>query len=147
MLEVIMDAKKLMGAALLAFVILFVAGYLVHGVWLGDTYRQMRDEGFSFRPEEVMHHKLWVVFVSDFLYSLLFAWVYAKGMEHKPWPGQGIRFGILATLFTVVPSALNEYVVYNLPYKLAIDWMAAGLVTLILMALAVAAVLKKPTAA
>jgi hypothetical protein len=139
-----MDAKKLIWAALLAFVILFVAGFLVHSVWLGDTYRQMRDSGFSFRPLEVMNHKLWIIFVSDFLYSLLFAWVYARGMEQKPWLGQGIRFGIVATLFTVVPSALNDYVVYNLPYKLVLVWMAAGLVTLILMALSVAAVLKKP---
>jgi len=147
MLEVTMDVKKLLGAAFLAFVILFVAGYLVHGVWLGDTYRQMRESGFSFRPVEVLHQKLWVILVSDFLYSLLFALVYAKGMEKKPWLGQGIRFGILATLFTVVPAALNEYAVYRLGYKLVIDWMVAGLVTLTLMALAVAAVLKKSIAA
>jgi hypothetical protein len=30
-------STKLVGAALAAFVILFVAGFLVHGVWLGET--------------------------------------------------------------------------------------------------------------
>ena len=127
--------------------ILFVAGFLVHGVWLGDTYRQMRDAGFSFRAEEAMRNKLWIIFVSDFLYSILFTLVYAKGMEEKRWVGQGIRYGILATLFTVVPSALNDYVVYKLPHRMVIDWIVAGLITLILMSLAVVAILKRAIAA
>jgi hypothetical protein len=67
-------------------------------------------------------------------------------MEEKPWVGQGIRYGILATLFTVVLSALNDYVVYKLPHRMVIDWMVAGLITLILMGLAVAAILKRPSA-
>ena len=41
-----MDTKKLMGAIVAAFVILFMAGFLVHNVWLGTTYRQMRDGVF-----------------------------------------------------------------------------------------------------
>jgi uncharacterized membrane protein YagU involved in acid resistance len=139
-------STKLVGAALAAFVILFVAGFLVHGVWLGDAYRQMRDAGFSFRAEEAMRHKLWIILVIHFLYSILFRLVYAKGMEEKPWVGQGIRYGTLATLFTVVPSALNDYVVYKLPHTMVIDWMVAGLITLILMGLVVAAILKRPSA-
>jgi len=145
--EETMDTKKLIGAIVAAFVILFIAGFLVHSVWLGTTYRQMRDAGFSFRPEEAMRHKLWGVWVSDALYSILFVWVYAKGKEEKPWVGQGIRYGILMTLFTVVPSALNDYVVYNLPHTLVLHWIVAGLITLILMGLAAAAILKKPSAA
>jgi hypothetical protein len=142
-----MDMKKLSGAALAAFVILFIAGFLVHGVWLGNTYHQMRDGGFSFRPENVMRQKLWIILVSDALYSILFAWVYAKGREQKSWIGQGIRYGILMTLFTVVPSALDEYAIYNLPHILVIEWMIAGLITLMLMGLAVAMVLSKSSAA
>lgn len=141
-----MNAKKLAGAIVAAFVILFVAGYLVHGVWLGGTYRSMALQGFSFRAQEALQHRLWIVWVSDLLYSILFAWVYARGMERKSWLGQGIRFGILMSLFTVVPSALNDYVVYNLPHMLVVDWMAAGFVTLVLMGLAVAAILKAPPA-
>jgi hypothetical protein len=140
-----MDAKKLVGGVVAAFVILFVAGFVVHNVWLGTTYRQMRDAGFSFRPEDTMRHKLWGVWVSDVLYSILFVWVYARGREEKPWVGQGIRYGILMSLFTVVPSTLNEYVVYNLPHTLTLEWMVAGLITLMLMGLAVAAILKKPS--
>jgi hypothetical protein len=73
--------------------------------------------------------------------------VYARGKEEKPWIGQGIRYGILMTLFTVVPSTLNDYVVYNLPHTLVLHWIIAGLITLILMGLAAAAILKKLRAA
>ncbi len=139
-----MNTKKLVGAMLAAFVILFVAGYLVHGVWLGKTYRDMTEGGFSFRSQEALQHRLWIVWVSDLLYSALFAWVYSRGREPKPWLGQGIRFGILMALFTVVPASLNDYVVYNLPHMLVVEWMAAGFITLILMGLAVAAILQAP---
>ena len=138
-----MDTKRLIGAMVAAFAILFIAGFLVHGVLLGATYRQMREAGFSFHPEEALRHKLWGIWISDALYSILFAWVYAKGREEKPWAAQGIRYGILMTLFTVVPPSINDYVAYNLPHELVLHWMLAGLITLILMGVAVAAILKK----
>ena len=53
-----METKKLVGAMVAVFVILFAAGFLVHSMWLASTYRQMRDAGFSFRPEDAMRHKL-----------------------------------------------------------------------------------------
>lgn len=50
------------------------------------------------------------------------------------------------SLFTGVPPTLNDCVVYNLPHTLVLHWNVAGLITLILMGLAVAAILKKPSA-
>ena len=139
-----MNLKRVIGAGVVAFLILFVAGYLVHGVWLANTYRGMIAGGFSFRPQETMQHKLWIIWVSDFLYAMLFSWVYARGLEPKSWVGQGLRFGIWMTLFTVVPASLKDYVAYNLPYTLVVKWMAAGLTTLVVMGLAVAAIVKQP---
>jgi hypothetical protein len=135
-----MNMKRVVGAGVVAFVVLFVAGFLVHGVWLANTYHVMTVKGFSFRSQSAMQQKFWIVLVSDLLYSMLFSWIYARGLEPKSWAGQGIRFGILMTLFTIVPNALNDYVVYNLPSMLVVQWMIAGLVTLIAMGLAVAAV-------
>jgi hypothetical protein len=42
---------------------------------------------------------------------------------------------------------LNDYVVYNRPLTLVLHWIIARLITLILMGLAAAAILKKPRAA
>lgn len=138
-----MDRKKLIAPIVAAFVILFVAGFLVDDVCLGMTYREMRDAGFSFRPEEAIRHRFWLICVSDALYSVFFVWVYAKGREEKPWVGQGIRYGVLMTLFTVVPSTINYYVAYNLPHTLVLHWLIAGLIALSLMGLAAEAILRK----
>jgi len=137
--------KKLIGAIVAALVILFAAGFLVHDVWLGTTYREMREAGFSFRPEEAMRHRFWLICVSDALYAIFFVWVYAKGREEKPWVGQGIRYGVM-TLFTVVPSTINDYVAYNPPHTLVLHWTIAGLIALILTGLAAAAILRKSSA-
>src|SRR5260370_42081191 len=104
-----MDTKKLIGAMVAVFVILFAAGFVVHDVLLGSTYRQMGGAGFSFRPEDAMRHKFWGICVSNALYSILFVWVYAKGKEEEPWVGQGVGYGILMRLCTVVQSTLSDY--------------------------------------
>jgi hypothetical protein len=141
-----MNLKKLIGAIVVSFFILLVSGFLIHGVWLASTYREMRASGTTFRPEADMMHKFWVIWVSDLIYAFLFVYVYARGAESKPWAGQGIRFGIAATFFTLVPSTLNDYLVYNIPYTLAVKWIISGLVVLILMGLAVAAMCRKSPA-
>lgn len=141
-----MQMKKLIGATVVSFLILVVAGFLIHSVWLGPTYRAMRVAGMSFRAEDAMMHKVWIIWLSDLVYALLFVWIYARGMENKPWVGQGIRYGIIATLFTLVPSSMNEYVAYNLPYALVLKWMLSGLVVLVLTGLVVAAICKKSQA-
>jgi hypothetical protein len=138
-----MEIKKLLAAILVSFLFLVVGGFLIHGVWLAATYREMRDAGMSFRSEDAMMHKMWVIWVSDLIYSILFVLIYARGAENKPWMGQGIRFGIIATLFTVVPSTLNQYLSYNIPYSLAAKWIVSALVVLVLMGIAVAAICKK----
>jgi len=109
-------------AVAVVFVTLVVAGFLIHVTWLGSTYQAMRDGGFSFRAPDALQHRLWLIWLSDLLYAILFVWVYVRGREHTPWLGQGFRYGVLMTLFTIVPSALNDYVTYNLPTC----WLLSG---------------------
>jgi len=66
--------------------------------------------------------------------------------EETPLFAQGLRYGVLMTLFTVLPSALNEYVTYNFPHMLVVKWMAAGGVVLVILGLLVAALCQKKTA-
>src|SRR6266852_4432548 len=128
------------------FATLIVAGVLIHVMWLGSTYQGMRDDGFSFRTPDAIRYRLWLIWLSDLLYAILFVWVYNSGREAKPWLGQGLRYGVLMTLFTIVPSALNEYVTYNLQHMLVMKWMAAGGVVLVILGLMVAAVCQKKIA-
>ena len=46
--------------------------------------------------------------------------VYSRGVEAKPWLGQGIRFGVVIALLTVVPTYVIYYVVQPMPGMLVV---------------------------
>ncbi len=140
-----MDSKRMLLAVASVFVVLVVAGFLIHALWLGPTYQAMREGGFSFRAPDALRHRLWLIWLGDLLYAILFVWVYVRGREETSWAGQGLRYGVLMTLFTIVPSALNEYVSYSLPHMLVVKWMAAGGAVLVILGLLVAALCQKKT--
>src|SRR4029077_18046643 len=141
-----MDSKRMILAVVLVFVTLVVAGFLIHVTWLGSTYQSMRGDGFSFRTPDALQHRLWLIWLSDLLYAILFVWVYVRGREDTPWIGQGLRYGLLMGLFTILPSALKEYFIYNLQHMLVEKWMAAGAAVLAILGLMVAAICQKKIA-
>ena len=49
------------------------------------------------------------------LMSGAFVWIYSRGVEAKPWLGQGIRYGCVIALLTVVPGYTIYYVVQPMP--------------------------------
>jgi uncharacterized BrkB/YihY/UPF0761 family membrane protein len=140
--EATVNAKQFIVATVVTFLILLVAGFLIHGKLLANTYRMLHEQGTSFRTEEALQHKLWIVWISDLLYSMLFVWIYMRGQENKPWAGQGIRFGIVMGLFTIVCPVLNQYVAYNIPHTLAVHWMLLGMSTILLAGIVVARICK-----
>jgi hypothetical protein len=47
-----------------------------------------------------------------------FVWIYARGVEAKPWMAQGVRYGVAVALLTTVPMYLIYYSVEPLPGNL-----------------------------
>jgi hypothetical protein len=135
-----MDSKKLIGAIVAAYIVLLGTNYLVHSVWLMPDYQAIPD---AWRPMDQMQHKMWVMFVGQFFFAAIFAYIYTRGVEAKPWVAQGIRYGILMTFLTVIPYSLSEYVIYRIPHMLAVKWMAAGAVQLVIIGVIVAAICQK----
>ena len=136
-----MEPKKLILAIAVGYVILMVLGYVIHEIWLMPVYQQYAT---IWRLEETMRHKMWINWAGQLLFTALFAWIYTRGVEDKPWVGQGIRYGIVMTLLTVIPAVCSQYVVYPIPYTLALKWMGAGAVQLIVLGLVVAGFCQKP---
>jgi hypothetical protein len=97
-------------------------------------------------PAGIMH-RFWAMVIGQFFFAAIFAYIYTRGRERKPWMVQGIRYGIIVTFLTVVPYSLTEYVVYIIPYQLAIKWMIAGGIQMIILGLVVAGICTEPTAA
>jgi hypothetical protein len=132
------DIKKFVVAIVVAYVILMGSNYLIHTVWLMQWYQASPD---SWRPMDQFREKMWVMWLGQLLFSVMFVYIYTRGVENKPWVGQGIRYGILMTLLTVFPYSMAEYVVYRVHHLLAERWMAAGLVQMLVMGLAVAGIM------
>lgn len=136
-----MDWKKFLAAVVVGYLLVGVLAYLIHNVWLMPVYRQHQS---VWRPAEITMRKRWVMLVGQLIFTIMFAWVYTRGVENKPWVGQGIRYGILMTLLVVVPSACAQYTIYSIPYTLALKWMVGGGVQLVVLGLVVAGFLRKP---
>jgi hypothetical protein len=141
-----MDSKRMILAVAIVFVALVAAGFLIHAIWLGPIYQALREGGFSYRAPDALQHRLGLIWFGDLLYAIFFVWVYNRGCEEKPWVGQGLRYGVMMTLFTIVPSSLTEYAVYSLPHMLVIKWMVAEGVVLVIVGLLVAGLCQKKAA-
>jgi hypothetical protein len=137
-----MDSKKVIGAIVAAYVVLLGTNYLVHSVWLMPDYQAIPD---AWRPMDQMMHKMWVMFVGQFFFAAVFAYIYTRGVEAKPWVAQGFRYGLLMAFLTVIPYSLSEYVTYRIPHILAVKWMTAGTIQLVILGLIVAAICQKPS--
>lgn len=131
--------KKLVIAIVATFIILMATNYLVHEIWLMPDYDAIP---LSHRNPAGIQHRFWAMVVGQFIFSAMFAYIYTRGRENKSWIEQGIRYGILMALLTAVPTALSEYTVYIVPYMLAIKWMVAGGIQLVIAGLVVAAIYK-----
>lgn len=136
--------KKLLLAIVTAYIVLMLTNYLVHGVWLAADYAAIPA---SHRSPEAIQHRFWAMAIGQFFFAAMFAYIYTRGHESKPWLVQGIRYGIIMTFMTVVPYSLTEYVVYIVPYQLAIKWMIAGAIQLIILGLLVAGISTEQAAA
>lgn len=135
--------KKLILAAVAGYVWIMASGFLIHGVWLNSDYTKIAD---ILRPPDQFHRKFWIMWVGQLILAAAFAYIYSRGAEKKPWAGQGVRYGVLMTFFTVIPQSLGEYVVFPIPHMLAVKWMCVGALQLIVMGLIVASILKEKEA-
>ncbi|MGA8220911.1 MAG: hypothetical protein WB780_04595 [Candidatus Acidiferrales bacterium] len=136
--------KKIVMATVAVFIFLMATNYLVHSIWLMPDYDAIP---LSHRNLAGIQHRFWAMLIGQFFFSAMFAYIYTRGSEKKPWMAQGIRYGVLVTFLTIVPTSLGEYVVYIVPYMLVIKWMLAGGIQLVLAGLLVAGIYKDGGAA
>jgi hypothetical protein len=131
--------KKLALAIIATYVILMATNYVVHSIWLMPDYDLIP---LSHRNNVGIQARFWAMLLGQFIFSAMFAYIYTRGRENKSWIEQGIKYAILIGFLTVVPTALSQYVVYIIPYRLVIKWMVAGGVQMLIAGLAVAWIYK-----
>ena len=138
-----MPKKKIAFAVLAGFLWLAVGRYLIHNLWLGNAYM---NNPLLWRSQSAMLHRLWVIHLANFILAVAATLIYVRGIETKPWLGQGFRFGVLLALATAVPQSLVEYFVYPISYSLALQWIIGEGGLIVLLGLLVAAICRPSTA-
>ncbi len=107
--------KKFLISWIVIFVLWQVGGFLVHGVLIGPDYAAMG----TMRPEAEQQSLMGLMLLAHAILAGAFVWIYARGVENKPWLGQGLRFGFAIALLAVVPTYLIYYVVMPTPGAVA----------------------------
>ena len=133
-----MNNKTFWIGLIVIFVVMQLIGYLVHEVWLDETYRGLVD---VFRVEEEMMSMMWMMMSSSIIYLFLFCYIFTKGYEGKG-VAEGARYGLLMGLFIAIPMTVDNYVVYPVPGNLALHWFLAGVVSYVIAGAIFAAIYK-----
>jgi hypothetical protein len=101
-----MNMKRLVLTIIVVFVLANLTGFFIHAIWLRADYMLVAQ---LYRPEG--QEKMVFIILAYLAFAIGSVIVYAKGVENRPWLGQGVRFGILMWLILTVPSLFIAYAV------------------------------------
>jgi hypothetical protein len=104
--------RKFIIAWIVILIAWFLGSFLVHGVLLGADYKAL---GALFRTDADAQQYFPLMILAHVLLAGAFTWIYARGVEAKPWLGQGVRFGVAVAFLTSIPTYLIYYVVQPMP--------------------------------
>lgn len=134
-----MNTKSFIITCVVLYVVAAVLGYVMHEMWLGATYDALAD---IWRPEAEMQDKQWIMFITGAVWVVIFTYMFVRGREGRG-VMEGVRYGVLIGLFYHLTMAYDSYVVYPIPYTLALQWFIGGLITAVILGV-VAALIYKP---
>ena len=124
-----MDYKRLSLAAVAAWVVDCVYGFLVYGVLLVGEFDRYPT---VFRPPDEVNGLLALMFGATLLGTFPIAYIFAKGHDGGNGLAEGFRFGILLAFFGLLTISIPNYVVYRYGRRLAVETAVAGFVEMII---------------
>ena len=132
-----MNKKRFLLASIAVFVVFEILDWIIHSKILSRTYMNLQH---LWRPD--MMDKMWIMYITAFIFSFLFVYIFTKGYEGKG-VAEGIRYGLIIGLLMLVVGMFNQYAVYPIPLNLTIQWFIYGLIQFIIVGI-VAALIYKP---
>jgi hypothetical protein len=127
--------KKFLIAWLVLFVAWFIGSFVVHGVLLRSDYMQLTS---LFRAEGDQQRYFPLMVLAHVILSGAFVWIYARGVEAKPWLAQGVRFGVAVALLTIVPTYMIYFVVQPMPGLVVIKQVVFDGILMVILGMIVA---------
>lgn len=139
-----MNPTRLITAILTVFVGISATDFLIHQVWLAESYAATA--GLWRADADMKAHMPWVM-GGEFLVAVMFVTLWARGFASPACPTRATIYGLIVGLL-LQTNTVMMFAVQPLPASLAIKWFVAGVVQSILMSLLVWAVYKpKPAPA
>ncbi len=132
-----MKSKSFWIACVVIYLVGWGLNYLVHDMWLLDTYNALRD---VLRPADEIKRGIFPITAA--IWTILFVYIFSRGYEGKG-VMEGVRFGAIIGVFYALPMAYDSYAIYPIPYSLALKWFLSGMVINIIYGV-VASLLYKP---
>lgn len=122
--------RKFLIAWIVIFVAWFLGSFVVHGVLLNADYMRL---GTLFRTPADSQRYFPLMILAHVMLSGAFAWIYARGVEPKPWLGQGVRFGIAVAFLTTIPTYLIYFVVQPMPAETVVKQIVFDSVLMVIL--------------
>ena len=131
--------KRFWIAGIVASVVFFLIGFLVHGLIMTQDYMGLKS---LFRPEAEAMGNMPIMILAHIIMGFALAWIYSQGISGDSWIAQGLRFGIAAALLVIVPWYLIYYSIQPWPAVTVAKQIVFDGIGMIIAALAVAFVYK-----
>ena len=133
-----MNTKRLILTIIVVFVVANLTGFLIHAYLLQADYMLIKEH---YRPEG--QEKMVFINLAYLSFAIGSVWIYAKGVEDRPWLGQGIRFGIAMALVLVLSSFFIAYAVQPVPSALMVKQIMFESVDKIFLGVVTAAIYRR----
>lgn len=127
-----MHPKRILLALLVAFIAITATDYLIHQVWLKDTYAP--DIGKLWRAEADMKAHMSGIFIGEFLGAFAFTMIWVR----IAFGGAGIQCAIALGVFMGLfysGGVVMQNAVQPLPAGLMLKWITGGILQCVLVAI------------
>jgi hypothetical protein len=135
--------KRFALAWLVVFIAWFIGSFVTHGILLHEDYMAAQT---LFRPESEAQKLFPLMILAHVIMSGAFVWIFQRGIEVKPWMGQGIRYGIAVWLLASLPIYFIYYVVQPMPLGTVVKQVIFEAILLVILGLIVAFMYRRTSA-
>lgn len=135
--------RKFWISGIVAALLFYFLSFIVHGLILSGDYMQLQS---MFRTEDEAMRKMPFMLLADLIMGLAFAWIYRQGVTSGvSWIQQGVRFGIAAALFGMVPMYLIYYTIQPWPLIVVVKQIVLQTIAVTIVGIVVAWINKDVT--
>lgn len=94
--------------------------FLCHGIWLAPLYMET---AHFWRTQDEMQKMLPLIWLSNFMFSSSFVWIYMQGVtKSDPW-GQAFRYALAILLVSRFPEHMGMWATAPFPGELVMKWV------------------------